>query len=443
MDSKPNHHLNRPGMLQAEPTPEVGETAMVLTAEPVPRLPETHGSPLPVEPPRPHRRKVVVILVLLLVGLGAAWHWLVPAAPIIAYKTAAVDRGPITAVVTATGSINPVISVQVGSQVSGKIKALFADFNAVVTQGQVIAQIDPALFHARVSQAKAALRNAKGVVTKAEAALAQRTLELGRMETLRAQGFVPQSDLDLAKTNHRNATAEVEVAYAQVDQATATLANAELDLGYTTISSPVNGIVVSRNVDVGQTVAATLQTPTLFVIAKDLIRMQVNANVSESDIGGVAEGTPSDFTVDAYPGHLFHGIVTQVRNAPVSIQNVVTYDVIIEVENRDLRLKPGMTANVSIVTASKEDALRVPNAAIRFKPAGATPDKKKPTVWIRRNGGALVAILVTPGISDSLYTEIVDSGLRDGDPVIVGLEAADATEPVAVPPGFGGGPRLR
>jgi HlyD family secretion protein len=379
----------------------------------------------------------------LLVGGGVIWYWLIPSGPTVAYKTAPVDLGPITAVVTATGSINPVISVQVGSQVSGKIKALHADFNSVVTQGQVIAQIDPALFRARVSQAKASLRNAKGVFMKAEAALAQRRLELKRMETLRPQGFVPQSDLDLARTNARDAEAQVEVAQAQVDQAKAALSNAELDLGYTTIYSPVDGIVVSRNVDVGQTVAASFQTPTLFVIAQDLTQMQVNANVSESDIGGVAEGNPSDFTVDAYPGQLFHGIVTQVRNAPISIQNVVTYDVIIEVDNRDLRLKPGMTANVSIVTASKENALRVPNAALRFKPAGAAPDKKKPTVWIQQKGGALMALLVTPGISDSLYTEILESGLREGDMVIVGLEAADATEAVSVPPGFGTGPRIR
>jgi HlyD family secretion protein len=379
---------------------------------------------------------------LLAIG-GALWDWLTPSGPPVVYKTAPVDRGPITSVVTATGSINPVISVQVGSQVSGKIKALFADFNSVVTQGQVIAQIDPAVFQARVNQAKASLRNAKGVFMKAEAALAQRRIELTRMETLRPQGFVPQSDLDVAKTNFRDAQAQVEVAQAQVDQATASLANAELDLGYTAIYSPVNGIVVSRNVDVGQTVAATLQAPTLFVIAKDLVRMQVNANVSESDIGGVAEGKPADFTVDAYPGHLFHGVVTQVRNAPISIQNVVTYDVIIEVDNRDLRLKPGMTANVSVVTASKEDALRVPNAALRFRPAGAAPDKKSPTVWVQRKQGTLVALLVTPGIADSLYTEILGSGLREGDPVIVGLEATDATEAVSVPPGFGTGPRMR
>lgn len=443
MDHRPNDVIAPSDAMPEDPVPGPDKT-LVLQAQPVPAIPESPYLPPKVFAPRARRRwMLLLVALLLLAGAGTLWYWLTPPGPAVFYKTAPVDRGPITALVTATGSINPVISVQVGSQVSGKIKALFADFNSVVTKGQVIAQIDPALFQARLGQAKATLRNAKGVLMKAEAALAQRRIELSRMETLRPQGFVPQSDLDLARTNARDAEAQLEVAKAQVDQAKAALANAELDLGYTTIYSPVDGIVVSRNVDIGQTVAASFQTPTLFVIAQDLTRMQVNANVSESDIGGVAEGKSADFTVDAYPGQLFHGVVTQVRNAPVSIQNVVTYDVIIEVDNRDLRLKPGMTANVSIVTASKEDALRVPNAALRFKPAGAAPDKKKPTVWIQQKGGALVALLVTPGISDSLYTEILESGLREGDRVIVGLEAADAAETVSVPPGFGMGPRMR
>jgi len=201
-----------------------------------------------------------------------------------------VDRGPIKAIVTATGTVNPVISVQVGSQVTGKIKSLYADYNSVVVAGQVIAQIDPATFKARVNQARASLRNARGALLKADTALAQRKLELDRMEALRPEQFVSQADLDLARSNYRDAAAQREVARAQVDQAQAALETAELDLGYTTITSPVNGIVVSRNVDVGQTVAASLQAPTLFVIAQDLTRMQVDTNVSESDIGGVAEG---------------------------------------------------------------------------------------------------------------------------------------------------------
>ncbi len=265
---------------------------------------------------------------LAIIGAGT-WYWWTAGTPPVHYKTALVDRGPITAIVTATGTVNPVVSVQVGSQVSGKITQLMADFNSVVTKGQVLATIDQQPFQARVSQARAALKSGRGNLAKAKNMANQRKLELDRMATLLRQQFVSQADLDLAATNFRDAQAQVEVAQAQVDQAVATLASAELDLGYTTIYSPVNGIVVSRNVDVGQTVAASFQTPTLFVIAQDLTQMQVDANVSESDIGGVAEGKPSNFRVDAYPKQFFEGTVTQVRNAPISIQNVVTYDVVI------------------------------------------------------------------------------------------------------------------
>jgi HlyD family secretion protein len=379
---------------------------------------------------------------MILAGV-AWWTWLSPSAPPVRYKTTTVDRGPVTATVTATGTVNPVVSVQVGSQVTGKIKALYADFNSVVTQGQVIAQIDPAIYQSRVNQARASLSNAQGALVKAQAALAQRKLELDRMETLRRQEFVSQADLDLARTNFRDAAAQVEVAQAQVDQAQASLSNAELDLGYTTIYSPVNGIVISRNVDVGQTVAASLQAPTLFVIARDLTRMQVNANVSESDIGGVAEGNPTEFTVDAYPTEPFTGTVTQVRNAPISIQNVVTYDVVISVDNRDLKLKPGMTANVSIVTARKDKVLRVLNTALRFKPSGAPIERKKAVVWAPDGFGQPRATPIKPGISDMTFTEVLEGEVREGDLVIVGLEAAEETEQKGLPPGFGVGPKIR
>ena len=238
-----------------------------------------------------------------------------------------------------------------------------------MTQGQILAQIDQQPFQARVSQARAAVKSTKGNLAKAKNMAAQRKRERDRMAVLRPQAFVSQADLDLAETNYRDAEANVEVTQAQLDQAEATLASAELDFGYTSIYSPVNGIVVSRNVDVGQTVAATFQTPTLFVIAQDLTQMQVDANVSEADIGGVVEGKSANFRVDAYPKQFFEGMVTQVRNAPISIQNVVTYDVVITVDNRELKLKPGMTANVTIVKAKKresaarpERSLAVPNA---------------------------------------------------------------------------------
>jgi HlyD family secretion protein len=380
--------------------------------------------------------------IVLLIGI-VTWSWWNDGAPPVQYKTASVDRGPITSIVTATGTVNPVVSVQVGSQVSGKIATLSADFNSTVTQGQVLAQIDQQPFKARVSQARAALKSAKGNLAKANNMAAQRKLERDRMATLLQQGFVAQSDLDLADTNYRDALAQAEVAQAQVDQADATLSSAGLDLGYTTIYSPVNGIVISRNIDVGQTVVASFQTPTLFVIAQDLTRMQVNANVSESDIGGVVEGKPAHFRVDAYPKHFFEGTVTQVRNAPISIQNVVTYDVVITVDNRELKLKPGMTANVTIVTAQKDDPLRVPNGALRFRMPNVPLDKKATRVWVLDRNGRPQPVDVTTGIVDSLSTEIVGGKLREGDRVILGIDTTEGQTRKTLPPGFEPGRGMR
>jgi HlyD family secretion protein len=263
------------------------------------------------------------------------------------------------------------------------------------------------------------------------------------MATLRRQQFVSQADLDLASTNFRDAQAQVEVAQAQVDQAVATLTSAELDLGYTTIYSPVNGIVVSRNVDVGQTVAASFQTPTLFVIAQNLTQMQVETNVSESDIGGVAEGKPANFRVDAYPKQFFEGTVTQVRNAPISIQNVVTYDVVITVDNRELKLKPGMTANVTIVTDKKENPLRVPNGALRFRMPGISVDRKATQVWVMDEAKQVRQVAITTGIADSLFTEIDEGKLEEGDTVILGIETPEEQAQRKLPPGFDGGTRMR
>lgn len=380
---------------------------------------------------------------LILLAVGGTWYWWFSGTPPVPYKTALVDRGPITAIVTATGTVNPVVSVQVGSQVSGKITQLMADFNSVVTKGQVLATIDQQPFKARVSQARAALKSGRGNLAKAKNMANQRKLELDRMTTLLRQQFVSQADFDLAATNFRDAQAQVEIAQAQVDQAAATLASAELDLGYTTIYSPVNGIVVSRNVDVGQTVAASFQTPTLFVIAQDLTQMQVNANVSESDIGGVAEGKQASFRVDAYPKEFFEGTVTQVRNAPISVQNVVTYDVVIAVDNRELKLKPGMTANVTIVTARKENALRIPNGALRFRMPGIPVDRKVTQVWVIDHEEHVRQTVITTGIADSLSTEIAEGSLKEGDRVILGIETMEEQAQKKLPPGFDGGPRMR
>lgn len=402
---------------------------------------------IPVDASRPRWKAARGRLIGGMVGLvlllaAGAWYWWSSSTPSVHYKTALVDRGPITSVVTATGTVNPVVSVQVGSQVSGKIAKLFADFNSVVKEGQVLAQMDQQPFKARVRQARAAMKSAQGNLQKAKNMAAQRKRERDRMATLRVQAFVSQADLDMAETTYRDATAHVEVSQAQLDQAEAALASAELDLGYTTIYSPVNGIVVSRNVDVGQTVAATFQTPILFVIAQDLTKMEVNANVSESDIGGVLEGTSANFRVDAYPKQFFEGTVTQVRNAPISIQNVVTYDVIITVDNRDLKLKPGMTANVTIVTANKENPLRVPNGALRFRMPNVPSEKKATLVWVLDEENYPHRAEVVTGIADSLSTEIVRGPLKEGDRVIVGIETTEASQKT-LPPGFNTAPRMR
>jgi HlyD family secretion protein len=380
------------------------------------------------------------LFAVMVIGL---WYWWSNHQVITHYKTVAIDRGPITALITATGSVTPVMSVQVGSQVSGKVAKIYADFNSIVREGQVLASIDRRPYQAKVSQAKAALKSAQANLNKSRNMLTQRTLELNRMVALREQQFVAQSDLDLARTNHHDAEAQVDLSEAQVDQAKATLSSAELDLGYTTIYSPVNGTVVSRNVEEGQTVVASFQTPTLFVIAQDLTRMQVIANVSESDIGGVTEGKSANFRVDAYPREFFHGTVTQVRNAPVSIQNVVTYDVVILVENPDLKLKPGMTANITIVTAKHDNALRVSNAALRFRMPGLPVDRKTPQLWMLDATGQVRTVPIVTGITDSLFTELAPGEAREGDNAIVGLADPEENSREKLPPGFEIGPKMR
>ncbi|MBX3349860.1 MAG: efflux RND transporter periplasmic adaptor subunit [Nitrospira sp.] len=397
-------------------------------------------------PSRPSRSRLpllIGIMFILFMGGGGIWYWWASDIPPIHYKTLPVERGPITAIVTATGTINPVVSVQVGSQISGKVAQLFADFNSKVTKGQVLAQIDQKPFKARLSQARAAVKSARGNLSRANVLAIQRKREFDRMAALRPQAFVSQADVDLAETNYRDAAANVEVLQAQLDQAQAALASAELDLGYTTIYSPVDGIVVSRNVDVGQTLAAAFQTPILFLIAQDLTHMQVNANVSESDIGGVKEGTEANFRVDAYPKQFFDGVVTQVRNAPINIQNVVTYDVVITVRNPELKLKPGMTANVTIVTARKENPLRVPNGALRFRMPNIPTDRKASRVWVLDPNHQPRQVDVSTGITDSLSTEILDGSLNQGDQVIVGIETEEEQLQKKLPPGFEPGRGLR
>src|SRR3954469_10622749 len=289
------------------------------------------------------------------------------------YQTANITRGPITQAITATGTLNPVLNVQVGSQVSGNISKLFADFNSQVKAGQVVAQIDPALFQATVTQAE-------GDVASAQAALELAKLNAARTQDLFAKKTSSKADLDQAVASLHQAEANVKIKQGALDKAKA-------DLEHCTITSPVDGVVISRSVDVGQTVAASLQAPVIFQIANDLTKMQIDTNVAEADVGVVEVGQNVDFTVDAFPNRTFRGKVVQVRNAPIIVQNVVTYDTVIGVNNDDLKLKPGMTANVSILIAHRDDVLTISNAALRFRMETADSSASSPAASPGRSGG--------------------------------------------------------
>src|SRR5215468_4139037 len=288
------------------------------------------------------------------------------------YQTATITRGPITQAVTATGTLNPVVNVQVGSQVSGNIAKLFVDFNSQVKAGQVVAQIDPALFQATVTQAE-------GDLASAQAALEFAKVNASRIQELFARKTSSQADVDQATANLHTAEANVKIKQGALDKARA-------DLEHCTITSPIDGVVISRSVDVGQTVAASLQAPVIFQIANDLTKMQIDSNVAEADVGVVQVGQDVDFTVDAFPTQTFHGKVVQVRNAPITVQNVVTYDTVIGVSNPDLKLKPGMTANVSIIAARKDNVLQIKNAALRYRPADAGATETAPRSPSLRGG---------------------------------------------------------
>ena len=367
----------------------------------------------------------------LLAVAGGAWFWWRGSTPEAAgFLTESADRGLIEVVVTATGTVNPVTTVTVGTYVSGPILELYADFNSAVKKGQPVAKIDARPFEVKVLQAEAALANARAKLEKSRADLSLKQLNFERNQTLRTRNLIAQNDLDTARSDYAQAKAQLALDQAGVQQAEAQLSEARINLGYTNITSPVDGVVVSRSVDVGQTVAASFQTPELFKIAQDLTKMQVNAAVSESDIGGVHDGQPARFTVDAYPGRSFDGNVVQVRNAPITVQNVVTYDVVIQVANPDLALKPGMTATVSITTARRDDVLRVPLRALRFKPeateAGATAAPKPaepstPSVYVLDANGALQRVEIQTGLHNDRYAELLSGDIEPGEAVVVAL----------------------
>jgi HlyD family secretion protein len=341
------------------------------------------------------------------------------------FRTQTVDRGRVTAKVTATGTLSALITVQVGSQVSGRIDKLYVDFNSPVKKGQVIAKIDPELFKAAVEQARANDLAAQGNLAKAQAQAVDARRQATRSDELAARKLVAPADRDTADANAQAADAAVQAARGALAQAKAALNQAKINLAYTNIVSPCDGVVISRNVDVGQTVAAALQAPTLFTIAEDLKKMQVDTSVAEADVGKLRAGMEATFTVDAYPGEVFKGVVRQIRNAPQTVQNVVTYDAVIDVANPDLKLKPGMTANASFVWADRKDVLRVPNAALRFRPATrdvapVKAEEEKPNqraVYVLR-GGRPERVQVTTGVTDGTKTEIVAGGLKPGDLII-------------------------
>ena len=321
----------------------------------------------------------ILVIVLATAGGGAYWYSKNRAAAAPEFQTTKVGRGDLTQAVTATGQLAPVLNVQVGSQISGIILKLNADFNSQVKAGQIVAQLDAASYQANVSSAEGDLANAQAGLELAQ-------INARRAEDLNKAKLISQSECD-------QAVATLHQAEAQVKIRTASLERAKVDLARCTIYSPVDGIVISRNVDVGQTVAASMSAPTLFVIANDLAKMQIDANVSEADVGGVEIGQDVNFTVDAFPYRTFLGKVIQVRNAPTTVQNVVTYDAVIEVANPDLKLKPGMTANVSIVVARRENVLRIPNSVLRFHPpetlTGAKRTNATPMVFAQNtNPGA-------------------------------------------------------
>ena len=421
---------------------------------------------------------IVLGLVVLVGGGVGIWQWRKHAAAGAAprFETVAIDRGPITAKVTATGTLSALVTVQVGTQVSGRIKEILVDFNSPVKKGQVIARIEPALFQAAMESARANYLAAQGSIAKLEAQAENAKLQYDRAEQLFERKAIAQADLDTARATMRAANGDVVAAKGNMEQARAALNQAKVNLDYTTILSPTTGVVISRSVDVGQTVAASLSAPTLFLIAEDLTKMQVDTSVAEADIGKLKAEMDATFTVDAFPSRTFKGKIRQIRNAPQTQQNVVTYDAVIDVSNPGLELRPGMTANVTFIYDHRDSALRVANAALRFQPppelaraawgggggpgqkgggqrgpgsgegggrrmgggrpgggGGETPDRRM--LWVLR-GPTPTPVRVRAGVSDGTNTEIETTELHEGDHVVTDAEMPGSEN--KTPPAGGG-----
>jgi HlyD family secretion protein len=397
--------------------------------------------------------KWILIVAVIAAGAGGYFYFRHGHGDTLNFNTVTAARGELTATVTATGTLNPVVNVTVGSQVSGRISVLNVDYNSIVKSNQVIAEIDPATYQAAVEQANADLANAR-------ANLELQQVEFNRSSELFTNKLISGSDFDTALATLHEAQAMVKIKQAS-------LSNALVNLNYCKIVSPVDGVVIQRAVELGQTVASSFNTPTIFQIANDLTKMQIDSNVAEADIGGVVEGQSVDFTVDAYPTRTFHGSVTQVRNSPITVNNVVTYDTVISVTNADYKLKPGMTANVSIIVAQRDDALKISNVALRFRPpdnavvltnaaggatqtnslaAGTGQHKNKGgrgirTVYLLAGDAAapqLKAVQIKTGITDGIFTEVI-SGLNEGDKVVSSVTQNDVQASNSTSSPFGGG----
>lgn len=403
-------------------------------------------------------KKLIVFVLLLAIGGGAGWWFFFRDSdhgP--KYRTGKIERGDLRVVVAATGTVQPYLLVQVGTQVTGTIQKLLVDFNSQVKKGEVVAQIDPAPFQAKVDQDKANVAKAQADVTRVKAQLLQAEKELARSRELQKKDLISASDLDAAVATYDALAAQVKVSEATVAQAQAALESSTVNLHYTTIVSPIDGIVISRSVDVGQTVAASLSAPTIYVIADDMKRVQVQASIAEADIGRIKENMDVSFTVDAHRSDRFKGKVSQIRLSPTTVQNVVTYTVMIGAENPGGKLLPGMTANCSFEIANYQDILKIPNAALRFVPpteqtptaaapaaaGGSSPRRRvqQSRVWIQGPAG-LVAMQVTVDATDGTWTRMSSGDLKDGQEVIVGMifdgnDPGQTTNPFA--PSFRGG----
>ncbi len=367
-------------------------------------------------------KKIILITLLAFAVLFTGLHFIEIQKQKPKFKTERIERRTISTQVEASGVIKPVTTVNIGAQVSGQIKEIYVDYNSEVKKGQLLAQIDPSLFESQVQKAQGDLLAAQANYSQVKSVLDYQQKNYQRYQNLYKKNYVSKSDLDLAKSDYYSNLARLNAQSAQISQARANLDNAVTNLGYCKIVSPVDGVVITRNVDVGQTVASSFQTPTLFEVAQDLTKMQIEVNVSEADIGKVKEGQKAEYTLDGYPDKIFEGKISQVRISPTTVSNVVTYSVIVAVDNPDNILKPGMTANVSVITGRSENTLSVSSSALKFTLDNLTGGKKYENqgIWVMKNKTPK-RIDIETGIKNLDFAEIISDEINEGDEVIIGI----------------------